>query len=424
MWFKVVLLALSLSQLRRGAAQDCEGFVGVRGQLKEIHANVAAILKQNVIAKSENETCVTLEELNSTLENALDVAMEKFSSTLEKIVDAVVEKRLATAVDKLNTSCEVNKVSVERITAIEAHIVTATEVVANISSSLEQFVSPIMTQLHLLHPPGNTPSHPAVSCREIKELSPTAPSGYYWLRGTGDSSVHMYCDMSRSCGGITGGWMRVTRLNMTNSSHTCPAGLKLLTTPKRLCAMNIDGGGCSSATFNLHGIRYTHVCGKIIGYQQKTPDAFWHYHRNRSLTIDDTYVDGISLTHGRNPRKHIWTFAAALREILYRYNLHTACPCTNINNTASIPIPPYVGSDYFCDTGSESRYQHIFYPNDPLWDGQGCGQLNTCCAFNNPPWFMKELPSSTSDDIEMRLCADQARTDEDITVETVELYVQ
>ena len=30
-------------------------------------------------------------------------------------------------------------------------------------------------------------------------------------------------------------------INMTNSSHTCPAGLKLLTTPKRLCAMNIGG---------------------------------------------------------------------------------------------------------------------------------------------------------------------------------------
>ena len=118
MWFKVVFLALSSSLLRLGAAQECEGFVGIRGQLKEIQANVAAILRQNVIAKSENETCVTSEELNSTLENTLDVAMEKFSSTLEKIVDGVIEKRLATAVEKLNVSCEVNKVSVERITLL------------------------------------------------------------------------------------------------------------------------------------------------------------------------------------------------------------------------------------------------------------------------------------------------------------------
>ena len=397
-----VLLALSHSLLGLGAAQECEGFVGVLGMTpdqlkKEIRANVAAALKQGAVMNSGNGTCVVLnqEEQNMTL--------------VEKIVDTAVERCLATAVK---------------------------EVIANISNSFEQLLSPIMiemnksnaniqammSQLHLLRLPGSTPSHPAASCREIKELSPTAPSGHYWLRGTGDSSVHMYCDMSRSCGGITGGWMPVTKLNMTNSNHTCPAGLKLLTTPKRLCAMNIDRG-CSSATFNLHGIRYTHVCGKIIGYQQKSPDAFVRYYWNRSLTIDDQYVDGISLTHGHNPRKHIWTFAAALHEVITSHR-ELICPCTNIHNTASIPIPPYVGSDYFCDTGSESTFQFIFYPNDPLWDGQGCGRLNTCCSFNNPPWFMKELPSSTSDDIEMRLCADSPRTDEDINFETVDLYVQ
>ena len=402
MWFKVVLLVLSLSLLGLGAAQECEGFVGVLGMTpdqlkKEIRANMAAALKQGAIMNTGNVTCVGLnqEELNTTLEKTVDVAVEKFNNTIEKIVDTAIERRLATAVE---------------------------EVIANISSSFEQLLSPIMTKLDLLHLPGSTPSHPAASCREIKELSPTAPSGYYWLRGTGDSSVHMYCDMSRSCGGIIGGWIPVTKINMTNSSHTCPAGLKLLTTPKRLCAMNIDGGGCSSATFNLHGIRYTRVCGKIIGYQQKSPDAFWPYRNNRRLTIDDQYVDGISLTHGRNPRKHIWTFVGALDEVpSHGPNI---CPCTNIHNAVSIPIPPYVGSDYFCDTASESHFQYRFYPNDPLWDGQGCGQLNTCCAFNNPPWFMKELPSSTSDNIEMRLCADEARSNEDITFESVELYVQ
>ena len=196
--------------------------------------------------------------------------------------------------------------------------------------------------------------------------------------------------------------MRVTKINMTNSSHTCPEGLKLLSTPKRLCAMNIDGGGCSSATFDLHGIRYTHVCGKIIGYQQKTPDAFGQYYGNRGLTIDDNYVDGISLTHGRNPRKHIWTFVVAVHEVITG-GRKLICPCTNIHNPVSIPIPPYVGSDYFCDTASENYVQWIFYPEDPLWDGQGCGRLNTCCSFNNPPWFMKELPSPTRDDIDMRL---------------------
>ena len=138
------------------------------------------------------------------------------------------------------------------------------------------------------------------------------------------------------------------------------------------------------------------------------------------ILIDDWYVNGISLTHG-SPRKHIWTFATALKEVTTSYP-DGLCPCTNVHNTMTIPIPPYVGSDYFCDTASETIAQIKFYPDDPLWDGQGCGRLNTCCSFNNPPWFMKELPSSTSEDIEMRLCAGP-RSHEDINFEVVELFV-
>ena len=45
-------------------------------------------------------------------------------------------------------------------------------------------------------------------------------------------------------------------------------------------------------------------------------------------------------------------------------------------------------------------------------------------TFNNPPWFSKQLPSPTTDDIEMRLCVDEATASDDITVEKIELYVQ
>ena len=45
-------------------------------------------------------------------------------------------------------------------------------------------------------------------------------------------------------------------------------------------------------------------------------DAFGQpYYSNRALTIDSQYVDGVSLTHGQYPRKHIWTFAAALMKL-------------------------------------------------------------------------------------------------------------
>ncbi len=56
---------------------------------------------------------------------------------------------------------------------------------------------------------------------------------------------------------------------------------------------------------------------------------------------------------------------------------------------------------------------------DPLWDGAGCGPLNTCCTFNNPPWFYKELPEPTTDDIEMRVCQDHGSIDEEIAIDII-----
>ena len=57
------------------------------------------------------------------------------------------------------------------------------------------------------------------------------------------------------------------------------------------------------------------------------------------------------------------------------------------------------------------------YSNDPLWDGDGCTAPNPCCSFNNPPWFYKQLPQPTTDNIEMRVCK------EDVAIEIVEIYI-
>ena len=44
---------------------------------------------------------------------------------------------------------------------------------------------------------------------------------------------------------------------------------------------------------------------------------------------------------------------------------------------------------------------------------------------NTPPWFYKQLPNvTTNDDIEMRVCRDQSRYDEDIAIEAIEFYIR
>ena len=212
--------------------------------------------------------------------------------------------------------------------------------------------------------------------------------------------------------------MRVAHLDMTDTNQHCPSGFRLITSPKRTCGT--PGSRCVSTTFPLNGVKYSRVCGKIIGYQYGSPDAFKPYLLNRAITIDHSYIDGVSLTHGQSPRKHIWTFAAGPDEISSDQN---RCPC-NINVIDTGVVPPFIGQDYFCDSGSTYAWQHQFYYADPLWDGSGCGPNSRCCGFNNPPWFCKQLPQPTTDDIEMRVCVNEPNSKEDIALETVQIFVQ
>ena len=229
-------------------------------------------------------------------------------------------------------------------------------------------------------------------------------------------SGHGACD----CGGP--GWRRVAYLNMFDPTQTCPPAWELITTPRRSCGRPSSAGGivCNSAMFPTQGIQYSQVCGRIIGYQVGHPEAFVAGNIGNPQTIDGAYVDGVSLTYG-NPRQHIWSFACAIDE---RGGVNR-CPCTDTNYQSTINIPSYVGNDYFCETGVPTGQIYdgsTFHADDPLWDGQGCGPDSTCCTFNNPPWFCKQLPQSTNADLEVRLCSYQQASIENTPIELLEIY--
>ena len=292
------------------------------------------------------------------------------------------------------------------------------------SSHLNNLLNNLKNRLDSLHQLGTGQCNPGRSCKEIKTANPSSASGYYWIQpDTQQGPVRMFCDMTRTCNGVGGGWMKVEKFDIRYSDQSCPSGLRLLTNTRRRCVKYGDSPGCGSTTFPLHGIGYQKVCGKILGYQDHTTDAFHAYHINHSLTIDGGYVDGVSLTHGRNPRRHIWTFASAAGELQKYKQGYFACPCSYRYLSGHSDIPPFVGNDYFCDSGNGGSNSRQFF-TDPLWDGAGCTIASTCCSLHNPPWFRKTLPSATNQDIEMRLCHDQEIGDEDIGVESVELYVQ
>ena len=211
--------------------------------------------------------------------------------------------------------------------------------------------------------------------------------------------------------------MRVADIDMTRPNENCPAGFRKVTASgKTMCGG--QGAGCISTTFSSHGIEYSRVCGRINGYQYYTTDAFAPYILQGG-NIDSIFVDGIVLTHG-SPRNHIWTFATGYNQ--YRTDRH-GCPCNG--DSYSFSLPPYVGNDYFCDSGHRYNTQppKTYLINDPLWDGAGCVS-GSCCTFNSPPWFCKTLSHHTTDDIELRICTNHDLSDEDVAFELVDVYVQ
>ncbi len=215
-------------------------------------------------------------------------------------------------------------------------------------------------------------------------------------------------------------------LDMTNGNHQCPGDMEEFTlSGKRLCGRSSDAyWSCVSADFSTNSLQYSQVCGRINGYQYGRMYAFaWYTFLPAAQSRDSYYVDGVSVTHGPpGSREHVWTFANGQNEDGTGYSV---CPCAP-NPPSTLVVPPFVGQDYFCEssvsTGTPARQ---LYSEDPLWDGDGCTVAgNTCCEFNNPPYFTKHLTNSTNNDLEVRACGYFNHSNGDTLIELIELYIK
>ena len=227
------------------------------------------------------------------------------------------------------------------------------------------------------------------------------------------------------CG--NGLWIPLADFDVTGTDTECPPGWTFTETPMRGCiGENSNGaGGCDVAAFSTDGFPYHKVCGRITGTTLGTTGFIDLTSIAKGLSSDPTttqvddivLVDGITLTHS-SPIQHIWTFAA-------NHN-NAYCPCVDpATATFSLRNSPiqFAGDNYFCGIDSESA-------GTILWDGD-CeafppGPFQTCCNFNSPPFFVADLASTTSADVDARLCLDgnAGIFSEALSVESIKLYVQ
>ena len=148
------------------------------------------------------------------------------------------------------------------------------------------------------------------SCKEILENYPATPSGYYFIQPP--STVQVYCDMeNEQCG--SKGWTRVALIDRSNRVQSCPGNLTLISSPIRTRGGPTGRGiGCTSATYHIHEISYSQVCGRLRGYQVGAPNALGPYVNNGN---PDLAMDGILISHGK-AQKHIWAYATGYEKVV------------------------------------------------------------------------------------------------------------
>ena len=204
-----------------------------------------------------------------------------------------------------------------------------------------------------------------------------------------------------------GNWVKIGSINPLAS---CPCGFT---------SANIGGAqvcwksntGCASFSFNP-AQRYKAVCGAAAAYAYGSPDAFSHSHSSTE-TINQAYVDGISITHG-SLRHHVFTYAAT--------NWLGDCPCKGGKLG-----PSFVGNNSYCGDqvlASGEHWTQKWYPNTILWHA-AIGCTDSECYDDFRPWFSVETANgATTDLIEVRSCQDQGYPDEAIGIAHLEIYVR
>ena len=129
--------------------------------------------------------------------------------------------------------------------------------------------------------------------------------------GIGRCSLHLFSSVYSQL------LVNNVHLDMTIPEHQCPP-LDWRYTVEHLQTMHVKETLLLMAVSLLcfqHTDRSTCkcVCGKIKAYQYAHPAGFRSYIWWPTLTLEDSYVSGVSLTHGSaGSRKHIWIFATSV----------------------------------------------------------------------------------------------------------------
>ena len=266
----------------------------------------------------------------------------------------------------------------QQISALNAHYGNKLNSTSKSIAQLELYVAE--TAKYITH-----------NCSSIVKDGFAYCSGHYIITLSTGVLITVYCDLTRTFGGNSKGWMRIAELDV----NKCPSGMKTGTVNNdTTCEVSEDEAGCTEILYPTFPIEYSKISGKVHAYQTRSVDGFNNLKELRpdpsdNGNISSNYLDGVSITSNG---LHVWSFAAG-------------CDCTTTDK------PSFIRNDFTCG----GRIGKLGHPPEYLWESQQCD--------TNSTWFYKELPPTTAD-ISVRVCRDQARYDEDLALTVLELYIQ
>ena len=151
------------------------------------------------------------------------------------------------------------------------------------------------------------------SCLEIAKLNYTYLSGKYIVRSPNGVMRSVYCDLNRTFGGNSTGWMRMAKLDVDN----CPVrfSTKIFTNSSIACSVSMHSLMCTKFSAPIYNMKYTQISGRLKGYQKGSLDCFNEMaqlviQRPINSDISSNYLDFISITSNG---EHVWSFAAGCK---------------------------------------------------------------------------------------------------------------
>ena len=350
----------------------------------------------------DNYTATVNHQLNflKNTSGGVEDLNQHINSTLRKMNDKINLLISSTNSSERNISEQLSEISNNTITKLQN---LNSEIQEKIMNALNISITAINTLTDKLAS-GIQNLHAFNSCAAVSAFPIQLPSGMYNISLSDSTASKEYCSTNIAflCNGMPRRWRRIAYLNSINEPG-CPANFEERDPNSNppLCRRIDDNKSCNSVIYPSNGTSYSQVCGTVRVHPEGTPDGFDTF-RNRSM-----YVDGVYLTYGDSSNRNniIWTYTAAVTVG------SSTRGCDQCNHMKPSNIP---GTNFTCTSAHCSDGANCF--SNTLWgnEAQQC--------FGNET-FYRQLSESTTDNIEMTVCRDQGRDDEDILISFVELFV-